>query len=232
MAATDKGNSEQSEMSVKVTTRQDAPGKVTNFEITRPSNIFTTMEVSWDMPLLRDRNGIIKEFKIIHNISGTVTKEVVTAEVESFQKLYYITPNRYYMIELYAVNKLNQDGEKDWKIYYASSKIESQPQVLLEGYSIETVIGAVVGCVSFSVLIMVIVVCFISRRMKNKKSNQSKLRHSEDVSQIGNQYEELGMNNISHYQELGSKENQTIYDQTDRVHTLDKQYENLMLKMN
>ncbi|XP_052090197.1 uncharacterized protein LOC127726782 [Mytilus californianus] len=219
-------------MSVKVTTRQDAPGKVTNFKITRPSNIFTTMEVSWDMPSLRDRNGIIKEFKIIHNISGTVTKEVVTAEVERFQKLYYITPNRYYMIELYAVNKLNQDGEKDLKIYYASSKIESQPQVLLEGYSIETVIGAVVGCVSFSVLIMVIVVCFISRQKKNKKSNQSKLRHSEDVLQIGDQYEELGMNNISHYQELGSKENQTIYDQTDRVHTLDKQYENLMLKMN
>ncbi|CAC5380285.1 unnamed protein product [Mytilus coruscus] len=231
VAATDKGNSEQSEMSGTVTTHQDAPGKVTNFEIKRPANIFTTMEVTWTMPSLRDRNGIIKEYKISHNISGTFTIEVVTAEVESFQKLYYITPDRYYMIELYAVNNLNQDGEKNRKIYYASSRIESQPPVSHEGYSIETVIGAVIGCVSFSVVIMVIVVCFISKRKKNKKSKQSKLRHTQDVSQIGDQYEELGMNNISHYQELGSKENQTVYDQIDRMQTLDKQYENLMLKM-
>lgn len=46
-----------------------APGRVTSFEIKRPSVILTTMEVSWSIPLLRERNGIIKEYKIDHNIS-------------------------------------------------------------------------------------------------------------------------------------------------------------------
>ncbi|VDI39124.1 Hypothetical predicted protein, partial [Mytilus galloprovincialis] len=99
VAMTDKGNGEQSDMSSVVTTYQDAPGRVTSFEIKRPSVILTTMEVSWSMPLLRERNGIIKEYKIDHNISGTTTTETIAAESEIFQKLYYITPDRHYQIE-------------------------------------------------------------------------------------------------------------------------------------
>ncbi|VDH96333.1 Hypothetical predicted protein [Mytilus galloprovincialis] len=226
-AVTDKGNSEQSDLSATVTTDQDAPGKVTNFEIKRPANIFTTMEVSWAMPLLRERNGIIKEYKISHNISGTVTTDVVTA-VESVQKLYSITPDRYYMIEIFAVNTLNQAGEKVRKIYYASSKIEEQAPVSIEGYSIETVVGAAVGCVLFSVLIMMIVVSLIMKRKKTMNSEQSSLRLTQGVSQIGNQCEN---DNISLYQEIGNQENTTVYDQLDTMHTLDNQYENMMLRV-
>lgn len=44
----------------------------------------------------------------------------------------------------------------------------------------------------------------------------------------GDQYEDLGMDNISSYQELGVKENPNVYEQIDRVHTADKHYENML----
>ncbi|XP_063402366.1 phosphatidylinositol phosphatase PTPRQ-like [Mytilus trossulus] len=72
VGTTDKGSSEESDMSAIVTTYQDAPGKVTNFVIKRPSTSSTTMEVSWSIPLLKDRNSIIMEYKINHNISEPV----------------------------------------------------------------------------------------------------------------------------------------------------------------
>ncbi|CAG2200546.1 unnamed protein product [Mytilus edulis] len=177
VAATDKGNSEQSDMSGRVTTRQDAPGKVTNFEITIPANTLTTMQVSWAIPLLRDRNGIIKEYRISHNISGTTTLETITAEFEIFQKLYYITPDRHYKVELYAVNTINQIGQKEQMIFHAIPKNERP-------------------------------------------------RQEHDESQHGDQYEDLGMDNISSYQ--GTKDIPNVYDQIGRVQTIDKHYENML----
>ncbi|XP_052089967.1 tyrosine-protein phosphatase Lar-like [Mytilus californianus] len=173
VAATDKGNSEQSEMSVMVTTHQDAPGKVTSFIIRRPTNILTTMQVSWAIPSLQDRNGIIKEYKISHNVSGTTTVETIAADSEVFQKLYSITPDRHYQVELYAVNTINQAGEKERKIYYASSKIETN-----KAFSIGTVIGAAVGCLLIGVLVTVILFCIIMKSRRNKISKESRSRHA------------------------------------------------------
>lgn len=42
------------------------------------------------------------------------------------------------------------------------------------------------------------------------------------------QYEDLGMDNISSYQELGVKEIPNVYEQIGRVHTADKHYENML----
>ncbi|XP_052089987.1 phosphatidylinositol phosphatase PTPRQ-like [Mytilus californianus] len=229
VATTDKGSSEESDTSIVVTTYQDAPGKVTNFEIKRPSTISTTMEVSWFIPVLQDRNGIIKEYKINHNISGTTTTETIAAEYENFQKLYYITPDRHYQIEIYAVNAINQAGEKLRKMYYASSAVESQPQVSSKGYTIETVVGAAVGCVVFSGVVVGLVYCLIRKRSKNTISKQAKAKHTRKESKIGGQYEEVGLDNVSAQQELGIIDNQNVYDQIDRIPTVDKQYENMII---
>ncbi|XP_071135950.1 uncharacterized protein [Mytilus edulis] len=229
VATTDKGSNEESDMSAVVTTYQDAPGKVTNFEIKRPSTISTTMEVSWSIPLLKDRNGIIKEYKINHNISGTTTTETIAAEYENFQKLYYITPDRHYQIEIYAVNAINVAGEKLRKMYYASSAIESQPQVSSKGYTIATVVGAAVGCVVCSGFVVGLVCCLIRKRRRNLISKQAKAKHTREESKIGCQYEEVGLDNVSAQQELGIKDNQNVYDQIDRIPTVDKQYENMII---
>ncbi|VDI30997.1 Hypothetical predicted protein, partial [Mytilus galloprovincialis] len=230
IAATDKGNSEQSEMSTFVTTKQDAPGNVTNFNIKRPTVILTTMDVSWSMPLLRERNGIIKEYRISHNISGITQKEVIVADSDVFQKLYYITPGRHYQVEIYAVNSLNQEGEKQLKIYYASSKLESQSGVSLKGYTIETVVGAAVGCVVFSGIVVYLVFCIIRKHRRNINSKQTGAHHIQEEPKIGGQYEEIGMDNVSANLELGTKDMQNIYDHIDRRPTVDKQYENMMCK--
>lgn len=46
-----------------------APGRVESFRITTPDGNYTQMIVSWSIPLLRERNGIIKEYVLKHNIS-------------------------------------------------------------------------------------------------------------------------------------------------------------------
>lgn len=44
-----------------------APGRVENLRITTPQGNYTQMKVSWSIPLLRDRNGIIKEYILKYN---------------------------------------------------------------------------------------------------------------------------------------------------------------------
>ncbi|VDI48495.1 Hypothetical predicted protein [Mytilus galloprovincialis] len=220
-----KGDSEQSNMSPLVRTNQAAPGKVTSFLIRRPTNILTTMEVSWAIPSLQERNGIIKEYTISHNVSGTTTVETIAADSEVFQKLYSITPDRHYQVEIYAVNSINQVGEKERKIYYASSKIKRETDT---EFSIGTVVGAAVGCLVLGVLVTVILFCLIMKRRRNETSKESRSRHVLDDPHLGDQYEDLGMDNISSYQELGVKENPNVYEQIGRLHTADKHYENML----
>ncbi|VDI18095.1 Hypothetical predicted protein [Mytilus galloprovincialis] len=226
VAATDKGNSNQSEKSVTVTTLQDAPGKVTNFEIMIPTNTLTTMQVSWAIPLLRDRHGIIKEYRISHNISGTTTLETITAELEIFQKLYYITPDRHYKVELYAVNTINQIGQKEQMIFHAIPNNETQMSD--NAYSIGTVVGTAIGCVLFTILVMGIVVYLSLKRRQITTIKKSGPRQVHNEAEHGDQYEDLGMDNISSYQELGAKATQNVYDQIGRVQTVDKHYENML----
>ncbi|CAG2236635.1 PTPB [Mytilus edulis] len=220
VASTDKGDSAQSNMSPIVRTNQAAPGKVTSFLIRRPTNILTTMEVSWAIPSLQERNGIIKEYTISHNVSGTTTVETIAADSEVFQKLYSITPDRHYQVEIYAVNSINQVGEKERKIYYASSKIKRETDT---DFSIGTVIGAAVSCLVLGVLVTVILFCLIMKRRGNETSKESRSRHVLDDPQLGDQYEDLGMDNISSYQELGVKENPNVYEQIEQqLFTKDK----------
>ncbi|XP_076078839.1 uncharacterized protein LOC143048855 [Mytilus galloprovincialis] len=213
-------------MTTVIKTNQAPPGKVTNFEIMTPSNVFTTMQVTWAIPLLRERNSIIKEYIIKHNISGVTIFETIPAESEVLQKFYYITPDRYYKVELYAANILNQNGEKVQKIYFASSK--SKPQLSDTGYSIGTVVGAAVGGILCSVLILVLIFWLFLRHRKNKTPKPSRSKHEREESKIGDQYEDIGMDNVSSYQELGVKDSPNVYEQIGRVHTIDKHYENMI----
>ncbi|XP_076078831.1 uncharacterized protein LOC143048847 [Mytilus galloprovincialis] len=213
-------------MTTAVKTNQAPPGKVTNFEIMTPANVFTTMQVLWAIPLLRERNSIIKEYIIKHNISGVTIVETIPAESEMLQKFYYITPDRYYKVELSAVNILNQPGEKVHKIYFASSK--SKAQLSDTGYSIGTVVGAAVGSVICSVFVLVFIFWLFRRHRKNKTSKPSRTKHAREESKIGDQYEDIGMDNASSYQDFGEKDNPNVYDQIGRVHTVDKHYENML----
>ncbi|VDH93211.1 Hypothetical predicted protein [Mytilus galloprovincialis] len=211
-------------MTTVVKTNQAPPGKVTNFEIMTPANVFTTMQVLWAIPLLRERNSIIKEYIIQHNISGVTIVETIPAESEMLQKFYYITPDRYYKVELSAVNILNQPGEKVHKIYFASSK--SKAQLSDTGYSIGTVVGAAVGSVICSVFVLVFIFWLFRRHRKTSKPSRTK--HARGESKIGDQYEDIGMDNASSYQDFGEKDNPNVYDQIGRVHTVDKHYENML----
>lgn len=47
-----------------------APGAVLNLKVERPTDSFTQMKVSWSIPLLRDQNGVIKNYIIEHNVTG------------------------------------------------------------------------------------------------------------------------------------------------------------------
>ncbi|XP_071135947.1 protein eyes shut homolog [Mytilus edulis] len=215
-----------SPMTTVVKTNQAPPGKVTKFEIMTPANVFTTMQVAWAIPLLRERNSIIKEYIIKHNISGVTIVETIPAESEVLQKFYYITPDRYYKVELSAANILNQHGEKVQKIYFASSK--SKAQLSDTGYSIETVVGAAVGGILCSVIVLVLIFWLFWRHRNNKTSKPSRTKHAREESKIGDQYEDIGMDNASFYQDFEEKDNPNVYDQIGRVHTVDKHYENML----
>lgn len=92
-----------------------APGRVTSFEIKRPSVILTTMEVSWSVPLLRERNGIIKEYKIDHNISrvsGIYSDHTLLIlailNIEIRENNVYISEASYMYILVHSLNKHNR----------------------------------------------------------------------------------------------------------------------------
>lgn len=44
----------------------------------------------------------------------------------------------------------------------------------------------------------------------------------------GDQYEDIGMDGSSTYQEFGAKDSPNVYDQIGRVQTVDKHYENML----
>ncbi|XP_063402382.1 tyrosine-protein phosphatase 10D-like [Mytilus trossulus] len=112
VAATDKGNSEQSEKSGTATTLQDAPGAVLKLKVGKPTNSFTQMNVSWSIPLLRDRNGVINKYTIEHNVTGIITSTTVNATMDNLEKIFEITPERSYNIKVYAVNTEGTKGEE------------------------------------------------------------------------------------------------------------------------
>ncbi|XP_076078761.1 uncharacterized protein LOC143048856 [Mytilus galloprovincialis] len=142
------------------------------------------------------------------------------------QQFYYITPDRYYKVELYAANILNQHGEKLQKIYFASST--NKAPLSNTGYSIGTVVGAAVGSVLCSVFVLVFIFWFLRRHRKNKTSKPSNSKDKREESKFGDQYEDLGMDNVSSYQDLGAKDSPNVYEQIGRVHTIEKHYENMI----
>ncbi|CAC5355928.1 unnamed protein product [Mytilus coruscus] len=156
------------------------------------ASVMSSSEITviWNQP--SPRPGIttyyIKAYEVVLNAQPTFVKLSNITDNNSrnhccrfrgFPKLYSITPDRHYQVELYAVNTINQAGEKERKIYYASSKIERS-------------------------------------------------RHALQEPQLADQYEDLGMDNMSSYQELGAKDNPNVYDQIGRLHTVDKHYENML----
>ena len=128
-AATSNGSNE-SDMSPAVMTNYSAPGKVVNFMINHPSEIYNQMNVMWNIPPIRQRNSEIMEYVISHNISGTMKSLDVQANAEvSFMEILNVTAEKSYEVEVYAVNMQNQNGSIINEIYYAKPGPPRPPPV-------------------------------------------------------------------------------------------------------
>ena len=111
-------------------TMHSAPGNVVNFMIDHPSKIFNQMNVMWNVPPIRERNSVIMKYVISHNISGTMESLDVQANAEvSFMEILNVTAEKSYEVEVYAVNKQNQNGSIINEIYYAKPGPPRPPPV-------------------------------------------------------------------------------------------------------
>ncbi|CAC5393945.1 PTPRB [Mytilus coruscus] len=110
----------KSDMSQAVKTNYADPGRVENFDITTPQGNYTQMIVSWSIPLLRERNGIIKEYVLKHNISEVqTTANPILNTAKSLVYKLDVDTEKYYEIKLSAKNQWNQIGTEVVEVYYA-----------------------------------------------------------------------------------------------------------------
>ncbi|XP_052089968.1 tyrosine-protein phosphatase 10D-like [Mytilus californianus] len=116
-------------MSPNVRTNQDAPGVVLNFKVDKPNDEHTKMKVIWSIPELRNRNGMIKEYRVEHNITGTTVFSTVNATMDNLEILFNIKPEQYYKIKVYAVNTENTDGAAVEEVYNALPGPPKVPQI-------------------------------------------------------------------------------------------------------
>ncbi|VDH90113.1 cytokine receptor domeless, partial [Mytilus galloprovincialis] len=130
VATTDKGDSEQSDMSPINRTNQAAPGKVLNFDVVKPNNDeHRKLKVIWSIPELRNRNGLIEEYTVEHNTTGTTVSSTVDATMDNLEILFNITPEEYYDIKVYAVNTENTIGAEVGEVYYAKPGPPNVPTI-------------------------------------------------------------------------------------------------------
>ncbi|XP_021374328.1 phosphatidylinositol phosphatase PTPRQ-like, partial [Mizuhopecten yessoensis] len=92
-----------------------APGAVSNFTVARPNGPdYTTMRVSWELPLVLERNSDIVKFMFTHNTTGgnlnADPEEIpIDTNVITVTRDLAVLPQRTYYIEVYAVGN-NTDG--------------------------------------------------------------------------------------------------------------------------
>ncbi|XP_052090201.1 tyrosine-protein phosphatase Lar-like [Mytilus californianus] len=186
--------------------------------------------VTWKQP--KPRPGVttyyVKVFEVIQNAKPVFLK---IANVTGFgtQTLHFTGLEAYlnYTCSVVAATDKGSSEQSDMSVA-VTTKQDTQSLVSPKGYTIQTVVGAAVGCVIFGGLVVGLL--FYTIRRKNFNSKQSRAKQTPEELQIGGQYEEIGMDNASFYQELRSKDNSNTYEQIDTMHTVDKQYENITFK--
>ncbi|XP_052067762.1 tyrosine-protein phosphatase 10D-like [Mytilus californianus] len=112
-----------SPMTAVAKTNQAAPGLVQNLNASRPqdANNYTQMDVKWNIPTLRERNGDIKEYILMHNISGVMTAVTprTNADSDNLMETLSVATEQWYKIEVTAVNTIPQEGQPRRIMYYA-----------------------------------------------------------------------------------------------------------------
>ncbi|KAL4233216.1 hypothetical protein ACF0H5_007900 [Mactra antiquata] len=115
IAKTSEGSMESDITSVQ--TLPAAPGKVSDFVATnRPGGIYTQIKVTWKAPTPLERNGIIKEYRLVHNTTqNNQWSTDVYDQHESMDYIYdsllSVNPEMYYLIQVAAVNNANVLGK-------------------------------------------------------------------------------------------------------------------------
>ncbi|XP_052788639.1 tyrosine-protein phosphatase 10D-like [Mya arenaria] len=127
-ARTNVGGAKTSDTTTKNRTLPSAPGAVTEFEAVKVqlrTDNFHKMTIQWKAPLLLQRNSVIKEYVLRHNVGNTTASSVgdeefktmsftsVTSDVFYSQE-FDVIPESTYKFEVHAVNTESTDnmGEK------------------------------------------------------------------------------------------------------------------------
>ncbi|XP_056016663.1 mucin-2-like isoform X2 [Ostrea edulis] len=129
-AATIKGF-KTSEESTVIRTNQGVPGKVRDLTVVRKPNTYRAALVQWKVPLLRDQNGILVNYKFISNATGSTDKLVPVDTSEQFvtEEEIVVVPEMTYSIEIYAINSEDTIGEKETSVYSAEAGPPPKPPV-------------------------------------------------------------------------------------------------------
>ncbi|XP_052788638.1 tyrosine-protein phosphatase 10D-like [Mya arenaria] len=127
-ARTNVGGAKTSDTTTKYRTLPSAPGAVTEFgavKVQLRTDNFHKMTIQWKAPLLLQRNSVIKEYVLKHNVGNitassedgeefkTMSFTSVTSDVFYSQE-FDVIPESTYQFEVYAVNTESTDnmGEK------------------------------------------------------------------------------------------------------------------------
>ncbi|XP_060555440.1 phosphatidylinositol phosphatase PTPRQ-like [Ruditapes philippinarum] len=114
MASTSIGSS-KSAVTNEYRTSPAAPGKVSEFSIEpHPDEDFTKMKISWEMPTILDRNGVIKSYRFENYEPGNVTATTNFQQNRLgyiYTKTVLVEPEEQYTFKVFAINEQNMEGE-------------------------------------------------------------------------------------------------------------------------
>ncbi|XP_060571498.1 phosphatidylinositol phosphatase PTPRQ-like, partial [Ruditapes philippinarum] len=115
IASTSIGRS-KSTVSNKYRTLPAAPGKVSEFSVElHPDGDFTKIKISWKMPTVLERNGVIEGYRFENSAPGNVTATTNFLQNNFEDYLYkitvYVVPEEEYTFKAYAINEDQMKGE-------------------------------------------------------------------------------------------------------------------------
>ncbi|XP_056016669.1 titin-like isoform X1 [Ostrea edulis] len=167
-ATTIKG-SQTSEESGVIRTKQGVPGKVRDLTVVRKPNTYRAALVQWKVPLLRDQNGILVNYRFINSGSTDRFVPVDTNELFITEEEIVVVPEMTYSIEIYAINSDDTIGEKETFIYSAESGLKQDPQST-------SPVGVIVGSIAGVIIVItaLVIAIFIWRRKRSESKQDSK----------------------------------------------------------
>nr|XP_034332445.1 receptor-type tyrosine-protein phosphatase eta isoform X3 [Crassostrea gigas] len=120
-ASTVKGNA-TSNISSTFRTKQGAPGQVVGLSVQRNETDYRTAYVSWSLPALRDRNGVLKSYLFSNNHTGEMKTEEINVSLthQSVEKSFPVEPENIYAVEVILKNTENMESVPSSQVYQAS----------------------------------------------------------------------------------------------------------------